>query len=173
MALTYAPAQGGTVGNPGDVIDNNGATVKLLVPAVQIVSLDSSGVATASPVNNASRPAGATVVGATSGNVAAAVATAALPAVALKTNYVEGFTITGAGATLASNVIATIAGLLGGTNSYIVTAPVGATVAIQATYVEFTTPRPASAVNTAITLSMPSLGTGNTHACVNIWGFVV
>jgi hypothetical protein len=169
MALTYSGSQQGTVGSLAPVTDVNGNAGQYLVPAVQVT--DASGNPT--PISNATRPYGSTVVGSTSGNVAAASAVATLPAVSGKTNYIEGFTITGAGATGASNVVATLTGLLGGTNSYIVTAPAGVTTAIQALTVVFDTARPASAANTAIVVTLPSLGAGNTHACVNAWGFVV
>lgn len=118
-------------------------------------------------------PAGATPVNAASGNVAAAVAAATLPAVAGKTNYVTGFEITAGGATAAALVAATLAGILGGTATYIFAAPAGATVGAAPLIVTFRKPLPASAVNTAITISLPSLGAGNTNASVNIHGFLL
>lgn len=114
-----------------------------------------------------------TQVVATSGNVAAATATATLPAVAGKTNYISGFEITGAGATAAAVVDATVAGLIGGvTLHYSVTAPAGVTTPITPTVVHFDPPIPASAPNTAISVSVPSLGAGNTNTAVNVEGFV-
>lgn len=118
-------------------------------------------------------PAGATAVTAASGNVANASAVATLAAAAGKTTYITGFQVTGAGATAALNVVATVAGVITGTMSYVVTAPVGATVAISALNVQFPTPVPASAVNTAIVVTLPALGAGNTHAAVAAQGFQV
>ncbi len=118
-------------------------------------------------------PAGATSVTGASGNVANAAAAAALPAVAGKTNYVTGFEITGAGATAASNVIATLAGVITGTLSYIVTAVAGATVGNRPVIVTFSPAIPASAANVAITLSVPALGAGNTHSAAVIHGYTL
>lgn len=116
-------------------------------------------------------PSGATAVNAASGNVANAVATATLAAVAGKTNYVTGFEITAGGATAAALVAATLTGILGGTATYIYAAPAGAAVGATPLIVQFQTPIPASAVNTAIAISLPALGAGNTNAAVAIHGF--
>jgi hypothetical protein len=115
--------------------------------------------------------AAATPVKASSGNVAAAVATATIPAVAGKTAYITGFDITGAGATAGSVVNPTITGLLGGTSTYTLTVATGATTANPVLSVSFQPPLPASAVNTAIVVSCPSLGAGNTNNTVNAYGY--
>lgn len=118
-------------------------------------------------------PAGATSVNVTSGVQANATATATMPAVAAKRNYITGFSITGAGATAAAAVSATLTGLMGGsTMNYTVTAVAGATLANPSLVVNFPTPIPASAVNTAIALSVPALGAGNLRSMVNVHGFV-
>jgi hypothetical protein len=106
-----------------------------------------------------------------SGNVAAGTAVASIPAVAGLTSYVTGFAITGAGATGASVVTATLGPLAGGTLSFSVPVPAGAAVGITPLIVNFAKPIPANAVNTAISATLPSLGAGNTNACVSIWGF--
>jgi hypothetical protein len=113
---------------------------------------------------------GGTAVAASSGDVAAGTAAASLAAVAAKTNYLTGFEITGSGATAASVVLATITGLLGGTQSIVVPVPAGAAVGITPIIVKVDPPHPASAVNTAIAVSLPTLGAGNLHACVNVRG---
>lgn len=118
-------------------------------------------------------PASATLVTITSGNVAAAVANAVLPAVAGKTNYLTGFEVTGSGATAGLPVAVSIFGLLGGTITYTYTAAVGVLVSNVPLIVEFGVPIPASAVNTAIQISCPSLGAGNTNNVANIHGYVV
>lgn len=118
-------------------------------------------------------PPGATQVTASSGNVANTSAVAALPAVAGKTNYVTGITITSGGATAAALVNATLAGVIGGTMTYTFGAPTGAAVAASPFTLQFYPPVAASAVNTAITLTLPALGAGNTNAAVTIQGFVV
>lgn len=112
-----------------------------------------------------------TPLSSSSGNVAAASAVATLAAAAGKTTYIAGFSITGAGATAASVVLAALAGLLGGTQTYVVAVPAGAAVGITPLRVDFNPPLPASAANTAITLTLPSLGAGNTNAAVNAWGY--
>lgn len=121
----------------------------------------------------------ATPVANSSGNVAAASAVATLPAVAGKVTYIEGFDITGAGATGASIVAVTVTGLPTtiGTLTFEVVVPAGATVGIGGTGnpglipVRFPTPLPASAANTTIVVTAPSFGTGNTNACVTAYGF--
>jgi hypothetical protein len=112
-----------------------------------------------------------TPINATSGNVAAASAVATLAAAAGKTTYITGFDITGGGATAASVVTATVTGLLGGTQSYTIAVPAGATLGITPLFVSFPTPYPASAVNTAIVVTVPSLGAGNTNTVANARGF--
>lgn len=112
-----------------------------------------------------------TPVQAASGNVAAGTAAAAIPAVAGKIAYCTGFEITAGGATAAALVQATLAGLAGGTRTYIYGAPAGAAVAATPLIVKFEFPLPASGPNTALTLSLPSLGAGNTNAAVAIRGF--
>ena len=116
--------------------------------------------------------AGAATVTASSGNVANASAVATLPAVAAKTNNLSGLLISGAGATAASVVTATVTGLLGGTMSITVPVPAGAAVGITPIYLDFNPPLPASAVNTAIVVTLPALGAGNTNASVSAWGYV-
>jgi hypothetical protein len=114
--------------------------------------------------------AGGTAVSASSGNVANASAVATLAAVAAKTNYITGLTITAAGATAAGVVTATITGLLGGTLSYTFAVPAGATLGATPLVLNFIPPHPASAVNTAIVATLPALGAGNTNAVVNVRG---
>lgn len=118
-------------------------------------------------------PPGGTNVAASSGNVANATAAATMPAVASKTNYVTGFSITAGGATAAALVDATLTGVVGGPLHYTFAAPAGATTGALPLIVELETPIPGSAVNTAVTLSLPALGAGNTNAAVNIHGYVV
>lgn len=110
-------------------------------------------------------------IASSSGNVAAGVATANIPAAAGLTSYVTGFSITGAGATGASVVTATLGPLNLGTLSFTIPVPAGAAVGLTPLIVNFAKPLPANAVNTAISLTLPSLGAGNTNACVSIWGF--
>lgn len=49
--------------------------------------------------------------------------------------------------------------------------PLGATAALTSLIVAYTRPIPASAVNTAITVNVPSFGAGNTNAAVTAHGF--
>ena len=116
-------------------------------------------------------PNGATPVTASSGNVAAASAVATLPGVAGKTTYVTGFQVTAAGATAAAVVNVTVTGTVSGTLTYTFVFPAGATVAAQPLVVEFPEPVPASGTNTAIVVTLPSGGAGNTNAAVNAQGF--
>lgn len=113
---------------------------------------------------------GAVQLGASSGNVANAVAAATLTAAAGATTFISGFQVTGAGATAGLPVIVTVTGLLGGTQSFIYTAAAGALLPNQPLIVDFNPPHPASAANTAIVVSCPALGAGNTHNCASVQG---
>lgn len=120
-------------------------------------------------------PAGSagTPVSATSGNVAASAAVATLPAVSAKTTYITGFELTASGSTAGLPVTVTVAGLLSGTLSYTFTFAAGVLVASTPLIVEFPQPLPASAVNTAIVVTLPSGGTGNTNATADAHGFYI
>lgn len=115
-------------------------------------------------------PQGAVPVDASSGNVAAAAATATLPGVAGHTTWITGFEITSAGSTAALVVVATVTGPAV-TLSYVYTTVAGVTLANAPLAVEFPKPIPASAPNTAIVVSLPSLGAGNTNAAVSAHGY--
>jgi hypothetical protein len=109
---------------------------------------------------------------ASSGNVAAGVATATLPAVTGRTNFLTGFEITGTGATVGAAVTVTVTNLIGGvTASYTYASATGATVANTPLIVQFPEPIPASAVNTAIAVSCPSIGAGSTNNTVVAHGY--
>lgn len=119
------------------------------------------------------QPAGATALSSSSGNVAAASAVATLAGAAAQTTYLSGLIISGAGATAASVVTATVTGLIGGTMSITVPVPAGATLGVTPIFIEFNPSIPASAANTSIVLTLPSLGAGNTNASVSAWGYRV
>ena len=86
--------------------------------------------------------------------------------------YIQGFCITGGGATAASIIQVTITGLTN-TLSFNVPVPAGATAGIQPLWVEFNPPLPASADNTPIVVNVPSFGAGNTAASAAAWGFQI
>lgn len=113
------------------------------------------------------------MVNATSGNAPNAVATATMAAVAGKTNYVTGFSVTGTGATVALGVLATLTGVINGPLSYAYAAVGGAALSNAPLIVSFPTPIPASAVNTPVSLSLPALGLGNTIAVATLHGYRV
>ena len=113
---------------------------------------------------------GVASVAGSSGNVANAAATATIAAVAGKTNSLSGFDITSSGAIAGSVVTATITGLLGGTQSLTIAVAAGVTVGNAPIVAIFNPPHPASAANTAITLSVPALGAGNTNSTANVRG---
>jgi hypothetical protein len=118
-------------------------------------------------------PVGATMFTASSGNVANASAAATITATASVLGYCTGFAITGAGATAGQIVNATVTGLLGGTMTFSFGSPTGVTVMATPLVVSFPKPIPASAVNTAIVVTLPALGAGNTNAAVMIHGFKI
>lgn len=111
-------------------------------------------------------------VTASSGNVAAATATATLAAGGgNRTTYICGFSITSSVSTGAAVVSPTITSLVTGTMTFTYTTVAGVTLANQPLVVPFTSCLPANAANTAIAVSLPSLGAGNTNASVNAWGY--
>lgn len=117
-------------------------------------------------------PRGAVPVAASSGNVAASAAVATLAGAAGKTTYICGFRMTGLGATVLATVNATVAGLVGSvTLTYTFQAPLGVTVSATPLGDQFNPCIPASAQNTAIVVTLPSLGTGNTNAAASAWGY--
>lgn len=103
---------------------------------------------------------------------AAAANDCVLPAVVGKRNYVLGFMITGAGATATSTITVTIAGLVGGTQTYKVVIPAGVTVGLTPIAITFPMPIPATDNNVAVTLAVPSFGTGNLHAAAVLYGLL-
>lgn len=116
-------------------------------------------------------PVGATPIRGASGNVANASAVATLAGTSGKTTYIAGFAFTFAGATAASNITVVVSGTLGGSLTYVVTVPAGATVAGRELVVNFEHPYPASATNTAIVVTAAAAGSGNTHAAAVATGF--
>lgn len=110
-------------------------------------------------------------VGATSGNVAAAAAVATIAADNAKRAFLTGFEITGGGATAASVVLATVTGLASGTKTFAIAVPAGVTLGIVPLVVPLPVPLPAVNSATNIVITLPSLGAGNTNACVNAHGF--
>lgn len=116
---------------------------------------------------------GATALNGNSGNVAAATATATLAGAAAKTTYISGLLVTGGGATAGSIVNGTITGLAGGTSTFTVPVATGVTVGNFPLFVDYNPPLPASTTNTAIVVSVPSLGAGNTNSTVQAWGYQI
>ena len=116
-------------------------------------------------------PTAATPVTSSSGNKANASAAATLAASATQVTYLTGFEVTASGATAASVVLVTVTGVAGGTMTYVLTVPAGVTTAASPLQVEFSPPVPGSAVNTAIVVTVPALGSGNTNAAVVAHGF--
>ena len=117
--------------------------------------------------------AGAAAITASSGNVAAASAVATLAAVAAKTTYITGFEATSSGSIAAAVVSLTVAGVITGTMTYTYATVAGATLGNTPLIVQFPAPIPASALNTAIVVTLPSLGAGNTNATVVAHGFQI
>ena len=100
---------------------------------------------------------------------------AALPATAGRTQYLEGFDVTGGGATAASIIEVSVTGLAGGTLKFEMNVLAGVTGPVNAQgglFIRFPEPLPASALNSAITVTVPSFGAGNTNASVVAYGFL-
>lgn len=148
---------------------DNTITEQAGVGAAALVIMQTAGPVTVQPPGLT----GATVaIAAASGNVANTAAVATLAAAVGKTTYITGFSITSSGATVGAVVLATLAGLVGGvTFTYVYAVMAGAALGNATLHVDFAIPLPASAVNTAIVLTLPALGVGNTNAAVVIRGY--
>lgn len=115
---------------------------------------------------SSSYPSGATpLTSSTTGTTAATVAT--LAGTSGKTTYICGFCIT-ADATAALSGAATVAGTISGSLNYIQS--VGTATSAQALQQNYNPPIPASATNTAITVTSAAAGTGGNTA-VTAWGY--
>lgn len=124
-------------------------------------------------ISGALYPVGATPLIAGSGNKANASAAATLTPSATTTAYISGFEITASGATTGLAVTVTVAGLLGGTQSFTFVFPAGVLVSAQPLLVPFFPPLPAAAVNTPIVVTLPASGAGGTNATVTAHGYQV
>ena len=102
---------------------------------------------------------------------AATALTETLAAASGKTTYISGFEVTGLGATGASGITITVTGTITGTLNYVLPIPAGVTLGVAPLIVEFARPIPASAVNTAVVVNVPSFGSGNTLAAATAHGF--
>jgi hypothetical protein len=96
---------------------------------------------------------------------------ATLAALATRTTYLTGFECTASGSTVGLDVNVTVTGTISGTLNYTFNFPAGALVGATPLVVEFSTPIPSSAVNTAIVVTLPAGGAGNTNASVTAHGF--
>lgn len=113
----------------------------------------------------------ATVVTDSATAAAGAMAPSLAAGVGLRT-HLCGFQVTGLGATGASAIEIVTTGLA--TNlKWKLAIPAGATVGVTPLCVNLPIPVPASADNTAIGISVPSFGSGNTAAAISVVGFRV
>jgi hypothetical protein len=91
--------------------------------------------------------------------------------------YIEGFDLTGGGATAASIIEVTTTGIAGSNPKFEVaiaagvTAPAFSTTGPYTWSIRFPTPLRSSATNTNITVVVPSYGSGNTNASVVAYGY--
>jgi hypothetical protein len=97
---------------------------------------------------------------------------ATLPAVAAKTTYICGFSVSPGSAASAITIQVTVTGTITGTLTWAVGAPITAAGTTGATLtVPFNPCIPASAVNTGIAVNSGALGTSGVNNDVNAWGF--
>lgn len=120
-------------------------------------------------------PIGATPLNETSGNGAATIVTATLEGAVGQTTYIEGFDVTSGGSTTAALVTITVtdsvvSGLLLG---YTYATVAGVTSLNAGLSIRYPRPIPASETGASIAVSLPSLGSGNTKAIINAYGFRV
>jgi hypothetical protein len=99
---------------------------------------------------------------------------ATIPADVGYTAYLCGFSVSPGSATTAITINVVVTGLINGTMTWAVGAPVtaaGVTGAVLT--VPFTPCMPASAINSAITVTSGALGTSGINNDVNAWGYYV
>jgi hypothetical protein len=113
---------------------------------------------------------GATQVAAGQTGAAGAIG-ATLGTAAGKTTYITGFQVTGGGATVGSIITVTVTNVVSGPMSYKLAIPTGATIGVTPLIITFPQPLQATTTNTAIAVSVPSFGAGNTDAAVAAQGF--
>lgn len=123
------------------------------------------------PAGTAPYPIGGFQLLSTSGNVANATASTTISNSAGKFTYVAGVLFTALGATAGLGVIATVTGLPAGQISAVFGFPAGVLVAANPLLILFNPALPSSVVQGTITASLPAGGSGNTNACVSMWGF--
>lgn len=106
------------------------------------------------------------------GTGAASTATATLTSGPGRVAFINGFVVSGLGATAAGTAAVTVTGVQGGTQTYQITIPAGATVAVPPVQVNFPMPLPASGANTNIVVSAATFGAGNTTSNVTAYGYI-
>ena len=99
-----------------------------------------------------------------------ATVTASMPAITSGTNYLDGLILSGTGANATSVVQVQISGISTPVIPIYVAVPSGANTAITPLHIEFPHPIPASAPSTAITVTVPSFGTGSTGVGLFVYG---
>jgi hypothetical protein len=120
--------------------------------------------------NNALGPGDIFIV---SSSNAAAANNLSLPSLTGRTTFLDGFAITGLGATAASTIQITTSNINSGSSFYL-TIPAGATTALTPLIVNFT-PFGLGALGSglSIVVGVPSFGAGNTNAAASAWGHFV
>jgi hypothetical protein len=118
-------------------------------------------------------PSSSQTPAANTANGANSVATATIGGGAGTLAFVTSIRIEGLGATAATEVQATLTGVLGGTITYPVNVPAGAAVPIAPIEDNFGgRGLQASAAGVAISLSLPAFGAGNTFSEVEVQGYI-
>lgn len=112
-----------------------------------------------------------TPITATSGNIVNNVAVATLAGTSGKTTYITGFQCTSSGATAGLVGDIAVANTISGSLFYVVAFPASTTTLATPIIVDFGHGVPASAANTAITVTMPAAGSGNTDEVCNAEGY--
>lgn len=164
--------QGSAIACGTNFIQSSALAAGAALPSFVVVPLqvDPTGrLTTSAPALSATGSPATPITGSNTG--AASAANVTLAAAAGKFTYITGFQITGAGATAASVITVTVTGTVTGTMNYNIVVPAGVTASITPLVVTFPVPVPSSAVNTAITVNVPSFGAGNTNSAVSAQGF--
>lgn len=165
-AGNLAPASTANVDGQATMANSAPVVIASNQTAVPVTLTSTTVTGSVSTTNASQYPSGATPITASAtGTTAATVAT--LAATSGKTTYISGFTIT-ADATAAVAGSATVAGTVTGSLNYIQS--VGTATVAQILTQSFSPAIPASATNTAITITSAAAGVGGNTA-VTAWGY--
>lgn len=169
IGASDGPATAGTVASKSALIGAQFlafASLPALTTAQQVaLQCDLAGTLKVGPV-----PLGVSLVDSHTG--AATALNCTLAKSAGKMTYLQGFAVSGLGATAAGSIQITTTGLVSEL-TFTLPIPAGVTVGVTPLIVTFNPPIPASGANVDVVLNVPSFGGGSTVASASAWGYKI